>query len=99
MIGTYRARVTQIKGGRPYVVIPRLSGELEYGPLDVLQGIYSLEGLETEDTAGGAGDGSFEAHSHALFQGPSVALKAEDRVLVAFIEGRPDDPVILGRLS
>lgn len=97
--GVWRARVTQIKNGRPYVVISRLSGELEYGPLELLEGVYTLEGLVTEDTAGGAGDGSFEAHGHVLFAGASRALKAGDRVLVAFVEGRTDDPIVLGRLS
>lgn len=97
--GVFRAIVTRVSGGRPYVRIPRHTGDLEYGPLDVLEGVYTLEGLETEQTAGGAGDSSFEAHGHVLFAGASRALKAGDRVLVSFVEGRVDDPVILGRLG
>lgn len=92
MNGAYRARVTRIKANRPYVVIPRLSGELEYGPLDILQGLYSLETLDTESADGP------DPHTHEVILGAGLALAAEDRVLVAFLEGRPDDPVILGRL-
>lgn len=94
MRGAWRARVTRIKDGRPHVVIPRLSGELEYGPLEKLEGIYTLEGLATEDALG-----SPNTHGHLLFAGASRALKADDRVLVVFLEGRIDDPVILGRLG
>lgn len=103
MRGVYRARVTRISGGRPYVTIPRLAGSsYEYGPLDCLEGVYTLEGLETEDTARTstpATSSDFAAHRHTLFAGPTRALQAGDRVLVAFVEGNRDDPIIIGRLA
>lgn len=95
MIGElWRAKVSRIKAGRPYVVIPRLTGkDHEYGPLDIVEGPWTA-GLETEETAGGGGDASFAAHAHVL----GAELAAGDRVLVGFLEGRRDDPVIIGRL-
>lgn len=92
--GLWRAEVTRIKADRPYVKIPRLTGNLEYGPLDSLEGVFTLEGVETENTGGL----DFGAHAHALFAGGSRALVAGDRVIVGFLEGRVDDPVLLGRL-
>lgn len=139
--GVYRAKVTRVSGGRPYVTIPRLGGSHEYGPLDILQGVWTA-GLTTAtapipphthvinpvsdhdhagvalpthqhstetprsagtpdvDHAGGHGHTTGAAvgdpHDHPI---PDPPLEPGDRVLVAFIESKRDDPVILGRLT
>lgn len=64
--GVWRAVVTAVDGTSVFVRVPRLSGELEYGPLDMVL-----------------------PNDAAL---PAV----DDPVLVAFVEGRQDELVVLG---
>lgn len=89
--GVWRGTVTRLAAsGRPYVEVPRLVAGFEFGPCD----LYAPLGATT--TAAGAHDdgagGSVPDHAHDV-----PALSAGDPVLVAFIEGRIDDPVVLGR--
>lgn len=85
--GVWRGTVVRVAAdGRPYVTVARLSRGTTFGPCDVLEGPWS-SGLDV--TAGGAGP-----HTH----GAGADLAAGDRVLVAPLEGRPDEVVVLGRL-
>jgi hypothetical protein len=43
-VSLQRAEVTRIKDGHPFIVIPRLTGELEYGPLEALEGVVLAQG-------------------------------------------------------
>lgn len=86
--GLYRGRVLRVDNlRRPYVSIPRLSGDYEYGPLEVIEGPWFL-----------AQTGEFictTPHRHTI----DVLLDAGDRVLLGFLEGDPDSPIVLGRLK
>lgn len=88
--GAWRGRVTRTdSSGRAWVTVPRLTGvDVEYGPCPTLEGPYVLAGT----TTGAGGD---PTHDHGLTVAP---LAKGDAVLVTFLEGRPDDPVVLGRL-
>lgn len=93
--GTWRATVARIDGtGRPYVTVPRLNRAHVYGPCAVLE--QPGDTLTTGDVTGAATAGT--GHTHATTTSPPAPLAAGDRVLVAFIEERDTDPVILGRL-
>lgn len=92
--GVWRGVVTRVAGGRPFVEVARFAAGREFGPLEVLQGPWTV-GLRTEAEAGGAGESAFASHTH----GAGLDLAAGDRVLVAFVEGNPDSPVVLGRLA
>lgn len=84
----YRAKVTRVNAEGAFVTIARLAGAHEFGPLEVVEGPWT-EGLESQ-----AGEAGPESHTHGL----GVDLDAGDRVLVAAIEGRRDDFVVVGRL-
>lgn len=86
-LGIYRGEVTRFDFGQPFIKIARLTGDYEYGPLAVLEGPWSIGA-----TAQANGP---DLHAHDV----SSTLVAGDKVLVAFLEGVPDDPVILGRLT
>jgi hypothetical protein len=89
--GAYRGRVTRLTpGGRVYVTVTRLNRAHEYGPLERLEGLSPLAGAVTSEAG-------TDPHTHATLE-PAVELAVGDRVLVTFIEGRPDDLVVLGRL-
>lgn len=88
MNGIYVGTVTRVAGRTAYVRVERLGGARSYGPCEVIESLW--RGFTTT-ADGGAG------HSHAL--GDPAPLAAGDRVVVAFLEGRPDDLVVLGRLA
>lgn len=94
MNGVWRGKVVRVVGTAAYVEIPRLARGRELGPVEVLEGPWTA-GLRTEEESGGGGEASFAAHTH----GAGVDLAPGDRVLVAFIEGSVDQPVVLGRLA
>lgn len=86
--GVWRAQVTRVGGGGVYVTVARLAGtRYEWGPCPIVAGPWA-----PLTTAVGAGP---DAHVHEL--GP--ALVAGDRVLVAFVEGKPNDVVVIGRIA
>lgn len=92
--GVWRASVARVADGRAFVRVDRLSGH-EYGPVDVIEGVWTDETITSADgahTHTGLSDG---VHTH----GVAVPLASGDKVLVCFIEGRPDEVVVLGRLT
>lgn len=92
--GVWRGEVTRVTTEGVFVRIDRLTGPgLEYGPCPILEGPYALA---TRVTGVGGGDG----HTHALEDPPTVtlALAKGDRVACGFLEGRPDDVFVFGRL-
>lgn len=85
--GIYRAVVARVTAtGAVYVTVDRLTGPHEFGPVTIAQGPWTA-GLATE--AAGVGP-----HAHGL----GVDLAKGDRVVVAFVEGRVNDVVVLARL-
>lgn len=83
--GIWRGTVARVTAaGSVYVTVDRLTGVHEFGPVTVAQGPWT-PGLSTS---------SASAHSHGLGED----LAAGDRVLVAFVEGRANDVVVLARL-
>ena len=66
-VGIWYAVVTEVPDHRLKVKVPRLSGDMEYGPLYVV-------GEETD------------------------AYSVGDPVVVAFLEGRQDDLIVIGRI-
>lgn len=84
--GVYRGTVARVTNtGSVYVTVDRLTGpNHELGPVTIAQGPWTA-GLNTEAAA---------AHSHGL----GADLAKGDRVLVAFVEGRANDIVVLARL-
>lgn len=105
-LGVYRGIVTKIDGdGRPFVEVPHLASGYEYGPLDVLEGLYHIDGIQTSAVADHRhhipGDGDTDlagGHDHDTADAVD-ALEAGNRVLVAFIDGDQDDPIVLGRIG
>jgi len=85
--GVWRGTITRVDGSRAWVRVERLGRQHEYGPCDVAEGPWTA-GRGTEIA------GIAEAHAHGL----GADLAAGDRVLVAFLEGRRDDLVVLARL-
>lgn len=85
--GVYRATVTRTAVEGTWVTVDRL-GVHEYGPVDVLAGSWTAGAVTGPASAG-------TAHTHPA----GVTLAQGDRVLVAFVEGRPNDIVVLGRLA
>lgn len=83
----WRGRVTRISGGKPYVEIPRRTPGFEYGPCDIVEGVWTPSVATDATTVGDLG-----SHAHT-FPRP---LTTGDRVLVVFLA--PDDPVVVGRL-
>lgn len=80
--GVWRGRVTRVVDGLVYVTVPRLSPGRQYGPAIVAQGPWSVH------------TGTANGHTHP----PLIPLAPGDRVLVGFIEGNPDDLVVLARV-
>lgn len=94
--GVWRGVVRKIQNGKPYVEIERLAKGFQYGPCMIAEGTWT-PGMTTNtaQTTVSAGE---PAHTHAL--APEVApLAVGDRVIIAFIEGRQDDVVVLARVS
>lgn len=88
--GMFRGKVTRVTSRGAFVEVLRLNRAHVYGPVPVVEGPWTSSA--NTDPAGGGEE--LPEHTHGL--GPNLA--AGDRVLVAFLEGRPDDLVILGRL-
>jgi hypothetical protein len=89
----WEATVTSVTGG-VHVKIPQLTGNaLEYGPCRVLEAPWSTGELATVTGAASAG----AAHTHPINVPP--ALAKDNEVLVAFLSGRRDRVVIIGRLT
>lgn len=86
--GVYRAVVTEANGARYKVRIPTLGSRVHYGPVEMVENPYT-DGL----TTGLSADDEPHTHPHR-----PLPLAVGDRVVVAFLEGRQDDLVILGRL-
>lgn len=84
--GIWRGEITRVEGQSVYLMIPRLGGRREYGPVEIAE-FPGSPGLVTADTGG---------HSHAL-RNPADVLQIGDRVYVGLVEGNPDDVVVLGR--
>jgi hypothetical protein len=84
--GVWRAVVTRATGG-VWVEIPRLNPGRSYGPCDIVEGLWTPARV-TGNTA------TTPAHTHDV----GADLAVGDRVVVGFLEGRPDDVVVLGRL-
>ena len=83
--GLWRATVARVAGTEVFVVVPRLSPQREYGPVDVARGTWATS----------TGTGGTDGHTH-----PSGdPLAAGDRVLVGFVEDNPDDLVLICRLA
>lgn len=91
--GMFRGVVRSVTAeGRATVVVPRLGRGHVYGPAQVLEGGWTPGALTGPVDGAVAG---LEAHQHTA----GAPLAAGDEVLVAFLEGRVDDLVILGRLT
>lgn len=84
--GVWRGTVTRITDAGVFIRVARQTGH-EYGPVEIAEGLYTA-GLTT------ALDGM---HAHAL-QPTDHLLAVGDSVLVAFLEGRDNDPVVITRL-
>jgi hypothetical protein len=82
--GIWRGEVTRVDGLLAFVMVPRLSGRREYGPVEVAEH-PGTPGLST---------GVADLHSHPLSTAP---LAKGDAVFVGFIEGDTDQVVVLGR--
>lgn len=101
--GVWRATVTRVVPDEGiYVTIPRLAGiAYEWGPSWMLSGPWTpgaitdgvLDEVPTEVAAGPEPHVHQMPHVHPL----GVPIDAGDRVLIAFVEGRPNDVVVLGR--
>lgn len=89
-IGVFRGVVVRVEGPHAWVHVPRLNATVDhaYGPLEVLQ-FPGSPGLETANGSG---------HTHALSVSGSL-LAPGNRVLVAPVDGRPDDLIVLGRIA
>lgn len=90
--GVWRARVTKVSAAGVHVRVARLNRKHDYGPLPMLETLDTLAGAAT-----GTG-GTTEPHTHATVNPAVPALAVGDPVLVAFVEGRPDDLIVLGRI-
>jgi hypothetical protein len=84
----WRGVVTRVASGKPYVEIPRRTPGHEYGPCDIVEGLWTAAAT-TETVA--VGDHGSHAH------GFPTPLAKGNRVLVVFVG--PDDPVVVGRLT
>jgi hypothetical protein len=82
--GNWRATVTRVAGG-VWVRIDRMNADHEFGPLEMGEGLWTAAELTTTVVS---------THSHAFGR----ALAVGDRVLVAFIEGEPNNPIVVCRL-
>lgn len=92
--GVRRGVVTRVQAPHVYVEIPSLARGREFGPLEALEGLWTA-GRRTLEESGGGGDAAFASHSHDV--GPDLAKG--DRVLVLFVAGDVDRPVVIGRLA
>jgi hypothetical protein len=80
--------VTRVVGGKPYVEIPRRAPGHEYGPCDIVEGLWTSAATTDTSAVGDHGD-----HAHGF---PTPLAKGH-RVLVVFVG--PTDPVVVGRLT
>jgi hypothetical protein len=90
--GVWKGTVTRLVGGRPMVEIPRLARGAEYGPCESVEGFASATEALSQESVGDHG-----THTHSVTA--PASWTAGDRVLVAFVEGNQDDPVVVGRLA
>ena len=91
--GIWRGQVVDVIAAGPgagvYVKVPRLSGAHRYGPCSVASSVF-IEGLMTDI-------GGDPPHDHQL--DPLIAgIAGGQYVLIAFVEGRANDVVVLARL-
>lgn len=93
--GVWRGVVTRLSGGLPMVEVPRLARGYEFGPCETLYGPWTAGALTGAD--GGHTDSGGTVHPDHTHPAGSP-LAAGTRVLVAFVEGRPDDVVVVGVL-
>lgn len=84
--GVWRATISRVDGSSVWVTVPRLSAQ-DFGPVEIAQGVHTA-GLTTDAASG---------HVHPLLPSGQT-LAVGNRVLVAFIEGRPNDLVVIARL-
>ncbi|MHB8463843.1 MAG: hypothetical protein ACYDH6_08675 [Acidimicrobiales bacterium] len=80
--------VTGVQGPHVFIKIPALSVTSRMGPCLALESVTTPG--ETTDSADG--------HTHGVLP-PSSALKAGDVVLVGFLEGSRNRPIVLGRVA
>lgn len=101
--GVWRAKVTKVVGAQVWVRVPRLASKVDYGPCEMLDNPYTPS-LHTALTALATAAAGSPAHTHGVLPSShdhslqTVPLSVGDRVIVAFLEGRQDDVVVLGRL-
>ncbi len=86
--GVWQGRVERIDGPRAWVSIPHLRTGHVYGPCLTME-MPGTPGLATSLSG-------FPAHAHGAVAAP---LAVGDSVVVAFFEGVPDQPVVLGRVA
>jgi hypothetical protein len=88
--GVWRGKVHRVDGNHAWVRIPRYSGARVYGPCDVY---LPPAAVATSIGATSALTGTASGHQHTV---SVVPLTEGDDVLVAFVEGRADDVVVIG---
>lgn len=101
--GIWRATITRVDGQLVYVDVPRLAAGVEWGPCAMVAGLWTVGAVTGgvtagEETTGPASAGEAHTHEHPHTHDTGVDLAAGDRVLVAFVEGRANDLVVVGRL-
>lgn len=86
-LGLERAIVTRVSGPAHAFVRLVTGGRHEYGPCPVVEGLWTDDAVTGAATAG-------TAHVHPA----GIELAPGDTVVVGFLGGDPNAPVILGRL-
>lgn len=87
-----------MRNGAPYVEIERLAKGFLYGPCLLAEGTWTPGMTTSTQQTTGPGNLTDAPHQHTLTADVKPLGKG-DRVLVAFVEGRDDDVVVLARVS